>query len=101
VVAILALRGYDGQRRAAAWQGRHDLNSVAPDYALPLLTVSAVQPAHELVCLVHTGGPLNEPALLAELVRDVVWDADGTVRVVWADGEAVTVPALPRNARNA
>lgn len=93
-VAIVRLLGYTGQRPAAAWRGRADLNSVFPEHALPLLTVDQLEPAHDLVCLVHTGAALGDPAALARLVREVTWDADGALHVTWSDGAAVVVPAL-------
>ncbi|HWQ11245.1 MAG TPA: DUF2264 domain-containing protein [Roseiflexaceae bacterium] len=92
-VAIVRLRGYDGQRPAAAWGGRPDLNSVYPEHVLPLLAVSRLQPQHELVCLAYTGRPLDDPGALAAQVSHVAWDADGTLRVTWAGGETVSVPA--------
>ena len=42
-MVIARLRGYDGQRRAASWQGRDDLNSVFGHAVLPLVTVAHVQ----------------------------------------------------------
>ena len=93
MVAIQRLRGYDGQRPAAAWGGRPDLNAVYGAYVLPLLHVGWVQPAHELVCLCYVGRP--DPALnLRALVQDAMWLEDGTLRVRWADGTTVDAPPL-------
>jgi hypothetical protein len=93
-VAIVRIRGYSSQRPAAAWGGRADLNSVYPEYVLPLLVVERLDPTTELVCLAHSGAALAEPQALAGLVRLAHWDADGTLRVVWADGTTVDVPPL-------
>ncbi len=49
-VAIAQQRGYDGQRRAAAWRGRADINSVYGQYVLPLITVAQLEPTHDLIC---------------------------------------------------
>jgi hypothetical protein len=91
-VAIVRLRGYDGQQRAKVWAARADLNSVQPEYVLPLLSVSRLQAGHELVCLVHTGAALPDPAALVGWAPEVSWQADGTVRVVWSDSEVTVVP---------
>jgi hypothetical protein len=92
--AIVRLRGYDSQRPAAAWRGRPDLNSVYPEHVLPLLLVMQLDQTHELVCLAYAGRPLDEPGALAAQVSGVAWEADGTLRVAWADGEMVRVPPL-------
>ncbi len=93
-VAIYALRGYDGQRQAEAWAGRADLNSVYAEHVLPLLTVSSLEPVHELVCLVYSGAPMAEPTVLLGLIREIAWEQDGTLRAVWSDGRVDHVPAL-------
>jgi hypothetical protein len=93
-VAIARLRGYNGQRRAAAWRGRADLNSVYGRYVLPLLTASDLQPEHELVCLVYIGAAQGDPAGLTSQVAQAAWLADGSFRLCWADGTIVEVPPL-------
>ena len=94
-VAIARLAGYDGQRRAAAWKGRDDLNSVFGHYVLPALTVDRLQPVHELVCLVHIGGSGVDPSTLVGQVADASWLEDGSFRLTWSDGSSVDVPPLP------
>lgn len=91
-VAIVRLRGYSGQLAAGAWRGRPDLNSVYPEHLLPLLLMERLNPAHELVCLVHTGRPLAEPAALGSMLREVRWEKGGALHVVWKDGAVVHVP---------
>jgi hypothetical protein len=93
-VWICRLRGYDGQLRAASWRGRADLNSVYGQSILPLLSVSQLEPAHDLICLVHTGAALADPAMLANQVDEADWLADGSFRVRWAGGEEVVVPRI-------
>ncbi|HEU5098760.1 MAG TPA: DUF2264 domain-containing protein, partial [Roseiflexaceae bacterium] len=93
-VAIAGLRGYDGQRRAAAWRGRSDLNSVYGRSILPLLSVSRLEPAHELICLVHTGAALDDPGALARHMQAADWRANGSFHVIWADGVEVEVPPV-------
>lgn len=92
---IRAIVGYDGQHPAAAWKGRHDLNSVYPHYVLPLLTVSQLQPTHELICLVYAGR-LDQAAIaeLNTLVQSAGWDVEGAFTVTWRSGETVTIPPL-------
>ena len=94
-VAILRLKGYDGQRRAAAWLGRDDLNSVFGHYLLPLLAVERLEPAHELICLAHIGGADVDASALAERVAATAWLADGAFSLTWSDGAGVEVPPLP------
>lgn len=95
VVGIAGLRGYDGQQPATNWQGRHDLNSVYPDYILPLLTVSALQPVHTLICVGYTGGAVAEAVdQMTGLVEEANWESDGTFHLTWRDGTSVTVPPL-------
>ena len=91
-VAIQRLRGYDGQRPAAAWLGRADLNSVHGRSLLPLLTVERLAPGHELLCLVRVG--VAEAGELPE-VAAADWTPDGTFRLTWAGGDTVEVPPLP------
>ncbi len=93
-VGILRLSGYDGQQRANTWQGRHDLNSVYGDYVLPLLTVSQLQPQHDLVCLVYVGPPDVDLSQLAASIRGVDWLADGSFKLELTDPTQVVVPAL-------
>jgi len=93
-VAIVRLRGYDGQRRAGAWRGRDDLNSVHARYALPLLTVARLAPMHELICLVHIGGADYDPTTLHAEVAEAAWGEDGTFTLVWGDGTRVVVPSV-------
>ena len=92
-VVIARLRGYDGQRRAAAWQGRHDINSVFGHYLLPLLTVDHLEAMHELVCLVHIGADID-PKTLASRVAEATWLPDGSFRLSWSDGIQVEAPPL-------
>ena len=93
-VAIVRLRGYDGQRRAATWHGRHDLNSVYGRYLLPLLTVERLAPAHELICLIHVGRAEIDPGALREEVVEAGWLEDGSFSVAWRDGSRVDVPPV-------
>lgn len=93
-VGLMRLQGYDVQFRAAAWRGRHDLNSVFPDYVLPLIGVRRLEPIHTLACLVYTGLPLSEIATLNGMISEVSWDDDSSVRVVWADGRVDVVAPL-------
>jgi hypothetical protein len=93
-VAIARLRGYDGQRRAASWQGRHDLNSVYGHYVLPWLTVSRLEPAHELICLVYIGRAEVDMAALKACVAEAAYLADGSFRLVWEGGDRISVPPL-------
>ena len=92
-VAIVRLRGYDGQRRAAAWKGRNDRNSVYGHYLLPLLTVERLEAVHELACLVHIGADVDARALAAR-VTEAIWLPDGSFRLTWSDGARVEVPPL-------
>ncbi len=94
-VAIVRLRGYDGQRPAAAWRGRDDLNSVYGRYVLPLLTVQRLVPPHELVCLIRIGGPDVDAEDLKANVAEAGWLEDGTFRLTWSDGATIDVPPLP------
>jgi hypothetical protein len=91
-VAILRLRGYDGQRRAAAWQERDDLNSVYGHCVLPLLTVSHLAPAHELICLVYIGRANVDMAALSAHVAEAGWLEDGTFRLIWSGSHRVVPP---------
>lgn len=91
-VAILRLRGYDRQLPAAAWRGRPDLNAVFAEHVLPLIAAERLSPEHELVCLVHTGAELDDPARLAAAAPEVAWREDGTVSVAWPGGDVVLVP---------
>lgn len=93
-VAIARLRGYDGQRRAAAWRGRADINSVYGQYVLPLLTVTQLEPTHELICLVHIGAALDDPTALVRQIAEAEWREDGMLHVRWSDGVVVDVPPL-------
>jgi hypothetical protein len=93
-VGIVRLRGYDGQRRAAAWRGRADLNSVYGRSVLPLLSVSRLDPVHELVCLVHTGAAIDDPGALVGQVASADWRPNGSFHVNWADGMEVEVPPV-------
>jgi hypothetical protein len=94
-VGILRLRGYDGQHRAAAWQGRHDLNSVYGHYLLPWLTVSRLATEHELVCLVFIGRAGVDPAELAASVLTAEWRADGSFLFAGRGGKQLEIPPLP------
>ena len=92
-VSILAYKGYDGQRAAKSWQAREDLNSVYAHYVLPLLSVSWLEPVHDLVCLVSLDAELN---LLekAQTIREVSWLQDGRLRILFVNGESQEIPAL-------
>jgi hypothetical protein len=92
-VAIARLHGYDGQRRAAAWQGQANLNSVYGQYILPLLTVARLEPVHDLLCIVHIGAT-TDPAVLTNVIADAAWQPDGAFRLTWRDGATITVPPL-------
>ena len=93
-VAIQALRGYDHALATTAWQGRPDLNSVHRFYALPMLSVTRLQPRHELVCLVHIGRS-GDPVLpdVASLVEAAAWEGDGSFVLRW-NGREIHVPPL-------
>jgi Uncharacterized protein conserved in bacteria (DUF2264) len=93
-VAIVRLRGYDGQRRAAAWRGRDDLNGVHGRALLPLLTVERLAPRHELVSLVHVGGADVDLAALKGEVAEAGWLEGDAFRVTWRDGSRVEVPPV-------
>lgn len=93
-VAIVRLKGYDGQRRAAVWQGRDDLNSVYGHAVLPLLTVDRMQPVHELLCLVYIGSAGVDSTALASQVIEATWLEGGSFRLTWSDGSTVDVPPL-------
>jgi hypothetical protein len=93
-VAIYGVRGYDGSRRAAAWQGRDHLNSVHGRYVLPLLTVARLQAEHLLIALVYTGSATDNVSALETEVVEARWLADGALRVTWRDGKTVEVPPL-------
>ncbi|NWG21524.1 MAG: DUF2264 domain-containing protein [Chloroflexi bacterium] len=94
-VGIARLRGYDGQQRAAAWRGRADLNSIYGDYVLPLLTVSQLEPAHELVCLAYAGAPPANGTMLLQAPEAYGWRSDGAFFARWSGEAEVVVPALP------
>jgi hypothetical protein len=49
---------------------------------------------HELICLVHTGAALADPAALVSQIDAADWRADGSFWVRWVDGEEVDVPVL-------
>lgn len=93
-VAIMRLRGYDGQERASAWRGQPGINSVYGVYVLPRLSVSRLQPAHELICLVHTGSVVDDPASIRAQLVEAGWSDDGTFRATWIDGARYEVPPL-------
>lgn len=93
-VAIARLRGYDGQERAAAWQGNATVNSVYGAYVLPLLRVDHMEPVHELICVVHTGAPLAAPGELIGQLVEAGWREDGTFVAAWVDGTRHEVPPL-------
>jgi len=59
---------------------------------LPLIAAERLSPEHELVCLVHTGAELDDPARLAAAAPEVAWREDGTVSVAWPGGDVVLVP---------
>lgn len=94
-VAIVRLKGYDGQRRATVWQGRDNLNSVFGHYVLPLLTLDRLKPIQELICLVYIGTSDVNTAVLTSQVTDASWLEDGSFKLVWSDGSCVEVPPLP------
>ena len=62
---------------------------------LALLTVSQLQPTHELICLVYAGR-LDQAAIaeLNTLVQSAGWDVEGAFTVTWRSGETVTIPPL-------
>ncbi len=93
-VAIARLRGYDGQRRAAAWRGRDGINSVYGQYLMPLLAVDRLESRHDLICLVHLGAADFDITELTSVVADAGWSEDGAFSVTWRDGTAVQVPPL-------
>ena len=88
-VAIARLRGYDGQRHAAAWRGRADINSVYGQYVLPLVTVTQLELTHDLICVVHTGTALEDPAAIARQVTQAEWRDDGTFFAQFVEGNVV------------
>lgn len=94
-IAIIRVKGYDGQRRAAAWQARDGLNSVFGRYVLPLLTIDRLQLVHELICIVHIGRAGIDPAALARLVAEAVWLENEAFRLTWDNGQTIEVPPLP------
>lgn len=93
-VGIMRLKGYDGQQRARAWQGRHDLNSVYGHYVLPLLTVSKLEPSHDLICLVYVGKSNMDFETVATSIKEATWLEDGTFRLELTNGSVVEVPAV-------
>lgn len=93
-VAIRRLRGYDGQRRAATWLGRGDLNSVYGHYLLPLLSVSRLEREHELICLAFSGTAEHVRDALQLEVREAIWRPGGQFYLALADGRSWEVPPL-------
>jgi hypothetical protein len=94
MVALARLTGYDDQQRAAAWQGRSDLNAVHAEYLLPVLRVTRLSAQHELVCLAYAGPATIDPATLAAQVAAFGWRDGGAFELRWSDGEQVRVPPL-------
>ena len=88
-VGILALRGYDGTR---LWTGEAGINSVYPFSVVPALTVRDVQPVHDLLCMVYSGGAL-ENAAIQQVDITGGWQSDGSFRLTW-NGKTTVVPAL-------
>lgn len=93
-VGIMRLIGYDGQQPATHWKGRHDLNSVYGDYVLPLLTVSKLEPKHDLICLVSVGKHDIKFDELAASITKADWLEDGGFRLELSGGTTIDVPAL-------
>lgn len=94
MVAIRRLFGYDGQRRAMAWCGRTDLNSVYGEYVLPLLSVTQLKPIHDLACLIYTGSISIEPATFTHLIPVITWADTGALHLAWPDSSTDTIPPL-------
>ncbi|MCA9838777.1 MAG: DUF2264 domain-containing protein [Trueperaceae bacterium] len=92
-VSILGFRGYDGQKRASSWQGRNDLNSVYANYILPIMTVSQLEPEHELICLVGFMGGA-ELARVARTIAKAEWLEDGTFVLEFKDEARINVAPL-------
>lgn len=93
-VGIMRFKGYDGQKRASHWQGRHDLNSVYDDYVLPLLTVTKIKQQHELICLVSVGKHDLDFERLAKSITSADWLNDNSFRLELSDGTVISVPPL-------
>jgi hypothetical protein len=96
MVAIMRVAGYDGQRRAMAWRGRSDLNSVFGEHILPLLSVNQLQPIHDLACLVYTGSTRLATDAFTKFIPIITWADDGTLHVAWPDNRSATIPPLVR-----
>lgn len=94
MVAIHAREGYSGSLRAAAWGGRADINSAYGEHLLPLLSVEAAQPRHDLICLVYSGPAGADLGALARSLAEAAWLPDGSFALRWADGEQLVVPPL-------
>lgn len=88
-VGIKALKGYDS---VGLFNGDGRLNSVYAEAAIPVLYVRALQPLHELVCLVY-GGTAEAPAVMDTIsVTGTTWHDDGTLTVQIAGRDLMTIP---------
>jgi len=93
-VGIMRLKGYDGQKQAAHWQGRHDLNSVYGDYVLPLLTVSRLEAQHDLICIVSVGKHSIDFQSVAASIVSADWLEDDSFKLELSNGTIISVPSF-------
>lgn len=92
---IRGIQGYDGMAVLYDWLGQVDMHIFQNRFMLPTLKASTITNGSSLICLAFSGNSPEEAQdqLLNSLTEAAFLD-DGTLNVMWANGETVSVPPL-------